>query len=91
MAAVGHTAIAEIQFADYVFPAFDQVRRQGCIPQDNTYVRCRLLMRLRNTATALEISLTAGVLPSGCLAWLWDMVATITASRLRPILPTHLV
>ena len=25
MAAVGHTAIAEIQFADYVFPAFDQV------------------------------------------------------------------
>lgn len=26
MAAVGHTAVAEIQFADYVFPAFDQVR-----------------------------------------------------------------
>ncbi len=26
MAAVGHTPIAEIQFADYVFPAFDQVR-----------------------------------------------------------------
>ncbi|TPX55071.1 hypothetical protein PhCBS80983_g05626 [Powellomyces hirtus] len=25
MAAVGHTAIAEIQFADYVFPAFDQI------------------------------------------------------------------
>jgi 2-oxoisovalerate dehydrogenase E1 component beta subunit len=25
MAAVGHTPIAEIQFADYVFPAFDQV------------------------------------------------------------------
>jgi pyruvate/2-oxoglutarate/acetoin dehydrogenase E1 component len=25
MAAVGHTAIAEIQFADYIFPAFDQV------------------------------------------------------------------
>ncbi|TPX32919.1 hypothetical protein SmJEL517_g04102 [Synchytrium microbalum] len=25
MAAVGHTAIAEIQFADYVFPAFDQL------------------------------------------------------------------
>lgn len=24
VAAVGHTAIAEIQFADYVFPAFDQ-------------------------------------------------------------------
>lgn len=25
MASVGHTAIAEIQFADYVFPAFDQI------------------------------------------------------------------
>ncbi|KAJ3186740.1 hypothetical protein HDU85_007560 [Gaertneriomyces sp. JEL0708] len=25
MAAVGHTAIAEVQFADYVFPAFDQL------------------------------------------------------------------
>jgi 2-oxoisovalerate dehydrogenase E1 component beta subunit len=26
LAAMGHTAIAEIQFADYIFPAFDQVR-----------------------------------------------------------------
>ena len=25
MAALGHTPIAEIQFADYVFPAFDQI------------------------------------------------------------------
>ncbi|KAI8335572.1 thiamine diphosphate-binding protein [Chlamydoabsidia padenii] len=25
MASVGHTAIAEIQFADYIFPAFDQI------------------------------------------------------------------
>lgn len=25
MAMMGHTAIAEIQFADYIFPAFDQV------------------------------------------------------------------
>ena len=25
MAAAGSTAIAEIQFADYIFPAFDQV------------------------------------------------------------------
>jgi hypothetical protein len=25
MAAVGHTPIAEIQFADYIFPAFDQI------------------------------------------------------------------
>ncbi|KZT71260.1 Thiamin diphosphate-binding protein [Daedalea quercina L-15889] len=27
IAAMGHTAIAEIQFADYIFPAFDQVCR----------------------------------------------------------------
>ena len=27
MAAAGATAIAEIQFADYIFPAFDQVRK----------------------------------------------------------------
>jgi len=26
MAAMGATPIAEIQFADYIFPAFDQVR-----------------------------------------------------------------
>ncbi|KAF8136501.1 pyruvate dehydrogenase [Boletus edulis] len=26
IASMGHTAIAEIQFADYIFPAFDQVR-----------------------------------------------------------------
>lgn len=26
MASVGYTAIAEIQFADYIFPAFDQVK-----------------------------------------------------------------
>jgi 2-oxoisovalerate dehydrogenase E1 component beta subunit len=25
MASMGHTAIAEMQFADYIFPAFDQV------------------------------------------------------------------
>ena len=26
LASMGHKAIAEIQFADYIFPAFDQVR-----------------------------------------------------------------
>lgn len=28
LASMGHTAIAEIQFADYIFPAFDQVCQQ---------------------------------------------------------------
>ena len=28
-ASLGKTAIAEIQFADYIFPAFDQVGREG--------------------------------------------------------------
>ena len=27
LASMGHTAIAEIQFADYIFPAFDQVSK----------------------------------------------------------------
>lgn len=27
MASMGHTAIAEVQFSDYIFPAFDQVCR----------------------------------------------------------------
>ncbi len=25
LAAIGHTSIAEIQFSDYIFPAFDQI------------------------------------------------------------------
>lgn len=29
-AAEGYRAVAEIQFADYIFPAFDQVRGAGC-------------------------------------------------------------
>src|SRR5579885_3156139 len=29
MAAMGSTAIAEIQFADYIFPAFDQVFKES--------------------------------------------------------------
>ena len=28
---MGHTAIAEIQFADYIFPAFDQVRSHSTV------------------------------------------------------------
>ena len=31
IAAMGHTAIAEIQFADYIYPAFDQVRRTDAL------------------------------------------------------------
>lgn len=31
LASNGYTAIAEIQFADYIFPAFDQVCKRGYI------------------------------------------------------------
>lgn len=30
LALMGHTAIAEIQFADYIYPAFDQVVSTSC-------------------------------------------------------------
>lgn len=39
-ATAGATAIAEIQFADYIFPAFDQVRHFICAlarPTDSLY------------------------------------------------------
>ena len=32
LASMGHTAIAEIQFADYIFPAFDQVTYEYIVP-----------------------------------------------------------
>lgn len=28
---MGQTAIAEIQFSDYIYPAFDQVNRPVCV------------------------------------------------------------
>lgn len=37
MASVGHTAIAEIQFADYIYPAFDQVKEKKMIFSLNRY------------------------------------------------------
>ena len=39
MASNGQTALAEIQFADYIFPAFDQVRAFPCVRQC-TYLGC---------------------------------------------------
>jgi 2-oxoisovalerate dehydrogenase E1 component beta subunit len=42
MASVGYTAIAEIQFGDYIFPAFDQVQRitQKFVSVDLVYFHC---------------------------------------------------
>lgn len=37
MASLGHTAIAEIQFADYIFPAFDQVGDYGPLRERAVY------------------------------------------------------
>ena len=47
LALMGHTAIAEIQFADYIFPAFDQVRLFFALPKQLLMqVLVRLSMRL---------------------------------------------
>lgn len=44
MAAAGSTAIAEIQFADYIFPAFDQVNSRDLIIILNK--KCKLEFQL---------------------------------------------
>ncbi|CAE6436563.1 unnamed protein product [Rhizoctonia solani] len=36
LASMGHTAIAEIQFADYIYPAFDQLQNSVIGPEDAT-------------------------------------------------------
>lgn len=40
-AAMGGTAIAEIQFADYIFPAFDQVRSITIISSYQKVLDCK--------------------------------------------------
>lgn len=30
-ATMGRTAVAELQFADYIFPAFDQIVNEACV------------------------------------------------------------
>ncbi|CAL5354281.1 unnamed protein product [Camellia sinensis] len=73
LAATGNRAIAEIQFADYIYPAFDQ----ACIiPGSKLYcilrfltadiwliklVLCRLLMKLLNSDIGVAINLTVEV------------------------------
>jgi 2-oxoisovalerate dehydrogenase E1 component beta subunit len=53
MAAVGYTPIVEMQFADYIFPAFDQVRNPELIGRLRThtmpshYLRAAGLLLLR--------------------------------------------
>jgi pyruvate/2-oxoglutarate/acetoin dehydrogenase E1 component len=50
VAVAGSTAIAEIQFADYVYPAFDQVHFTL------TVIDVRLLMKLPSIDGAREIN-----------------------------------
>jgi 2-oxoisovalerate dehydrogenase E1 component beta subunit len=49
MAAVGATPIAEMQFADYIFPAFDQARHQASrsLHSRAVVVRCVVLTPAR--------------------------------------------
>jgi pyruvate/2-oxoglutarate/acetoin dehydrogenase E1 component len=54
LALMGHTAIAEIQFADYIFPAFDQVR-SFTLPKTIVHILYRLSMRLPKYGIVLEV------------------------------------
>lgn len=50
MAAMGSTAIAEIQFADYIFPAFDQVQfKQGTFLMLSPFIDLEERFKMRNT------------------------------------------
>ena len=62
-AAAGATAIAEIQFADYILPAFDQVAKSStCIVSSLIcdWFTCRSVTKEPNTVTAAEEYSIAG-------------------------------
>lgn len=95
-AAAGATSIAEIQFADYIFPAFDQVwhftpPKVGSHVLSSECCTCRLWTKLPNTATVLVTSSTVGRWPFVLLAAQSAMVACTTPRALRVILPIRLV
>lgn len=79
MAAVGSTAIAEIQFADYIFPAFDQVRHWLV----HILKLERLSMKLPSTDIALEIYSTLALSPSVPLTVLLAMVPCTIPKALK--------
>jgi hypothetical protein len=89
MAAVGATAIAEIQFADYIFPAFDQV----CNP---LFIMLQwLIVRLSMKRPSIDIDQeTSSMWVLSRFARLMVQsatVASITRKVLKPISATHLV
>lgn len=49
---MGHTAIAEIQFADYIYPAFDQVRLLTCLMSNRSILI--LFFKLVNEAAKIR-------------------------------------
>jgi Transketolase, pyrimidine binding domain len=63
LAMMGHTAIAEIQFADYIFPAFDQVSAHA-IQETRVLIlsTSRSSMRRPRFDTVLVDNLTLGAL-----------------------------
>jgi pyruvate/2-oxoglutarate/acetoin dehydrogenase E1 component len=70
LAQMGHTAIAEIQFADYIFPAFDQVGYSfSC--DVNISKSSRSSMKLPRSAIDLAANIIAGVSQSGRLPCQW--------------------
>jgi pyruvate/2-oxoglutarate/acetoin dehydrogenase E1 component len=54
-AVAGSTAIAEIQFADYIFPAYDQVKRKRKIIQLLSLYLFEFLIRLSMKQQNIDI------------------------------------
>ena len=97
LASNGATAIAEIQFADYIFPAFDQVQQQAqpslqglasCCSSAPWARASRLSTRRPSTATARATSLTWARSRFAPLTAALDTAPSTTARAQRRSLPT---
>lgn len=57
LATMGRTAIAEMQFADYIFPAFDQIVNEACVVFAVAAVKVAELTRARHTQRKVPLSI----------------------------------
>ena len=88
-ALAGACTIAEIQFADYIFPAFDQVI--SSISKFALTWAFRLSMKQLNTDIEVVPSSIVAVWPSDHRVLLLVMAPFIILNHLRPISHIHLV